>query len=374
LSDYVITSSPEAANIQAFMTEKGITNLFNPSDHFAAFNEFADRYGYKAKNLLDQWALQYNNTHNDNIVLTDQVHYIKGKDGHIVFNNTTLELVDRYSNRDKLEKFMQLKRAEVFHSLLDERFQINLYNGDNTSPAAAYLRDEFKDWVHHGNMTIGKIHYNGKTYDIASRTDLEEFQAETGLDVSTNFLASGQDYTFELHPMLDKYNSLDYLFTQEFMIAGVGSHIAHKAKPSPNPLKEEAARFLAQHKRNVSYTAAMHEFQLGQITGIPSEYNMAMMEDIPAYVYTMAGDRKDDADSFDGATFVNPWVIEWENNSLNSAKAGIDKKPFVHFYDERTRTGGIIKTAGFGVTNDRVRTSKFYRDMIYNMTKRQWKD
>jgi hypothetical protein len=101
---------------------------------------------------------------------------------------------------------------------------------------------------------------------------------------------------------------------------------------------------------------------------------MAMMEDIPAYVYTMAGDRKDDADSFDGATFVNPWVIEWENNSLNSAKAGIDKKPFVHFYDERTRTGGIIKTAGFGVTNDRVRTSKFYRDMIYNMTKRQWKD
>jgi hypothetical protein len=27
-----------------------------------------------------------------------------------------------------------------------------------------------------------------------------------------------------------------------------------------NEMQEEAARFLAQHKRNVSYTAAMHEF------------------------------------------------------------------------------------------------------------------
>jgi hypothetical protein len=158
------------------------------------------------------------------------------------------------------------------------------------------------------------------------------------------------------------------------MIAGVGSHIAHPAKKAGDPMFREAQRFLAQHKRNVSYTAAMHEYQLGQINGIPTEYNMAMMEDVPAWVYTMSGDMKSDADSFDGATFVNPWVIEWENNSLNSAKAGIDKKPFVHFYDERTHTGGIIKTAGFGVTNDRVRNHKFYRDMIFNMTHRPWLD
>ena len=34
--------------------------------------------------------------------------------------------------------------------------------------------------------------------------------------------------------MLDKYNYLDYLFTQEFMIAGVGSHIAHSSKSNNN--------------------------------------------------------------------------------------------------------------------------------------------
>jgi hypothetical protein len=131
-----------------------------------------------------------------------------------------------------------------------------------------------------------------------------------------------------------------------------------------NSLREEAARFLAQHKRNVSYTAAMHQYQLGQIDGIPSEYNMAMMEGMPAYVYTMSGDTNNGADAFDGATFVSPLIVIWENNSLNTAKAGNDKKPFVHFYDVRTGTGGIIKTAGFGVTNDHIREDKFYRIMM----------
>ena len=141
-----------------------------------------------------------------------------------------------------------------------------------------------------------------------------------------------------------------------------------------NSLREEAARFLAQHKRNVSYTAAMHQYQLGQIDGIPSEYNMAMMEGMPAYVYTMSGDTNNGADAFDGATFVNPLIVIWENNSLNTAKAGNDKKPFVHFYDVRTGTGGIIKTAGFGVTNDHIREDKFYRIMMQNMLDRPWYD
>jgi hypothetical protein len=141
-----------------------------------------------------------------------------------------------------------------------------------------------------------------------------------------------------------------------------------------NSLREEAARFLAQHKRNVSYTAAMHQFQLGQIDGSPSEYNMAMMEGMPAYVYTMSGDTNNGADAFDGATFVSPLVVIWENNSLNTARAGNDKKPFVHFYDVRTGTGGIIKTAGFGLTNDHIREDKFYRIMMQNMLDRPWYD
>lgn len=140
-----------------------------------------------------------------------------------------------------------------------------------------------------------------------------------------------------------------------------------------NETEDEASRFAAQHKRNVSYTAAMHEFQLNQIDGVPSVYNMAIMSDLKSDVYTVQADV-DKATNFDGATFVNPFIVIWENNSLNGDKAGINKKQFVHFYDRATGTGGIIKTAGFGLTNDKIRQFDFYRNMMYNMTNKQWKN
>jgi hypothetical protein len=96
---------------------------------------------------------------------------------------------------------------------------------------------------------------------------------------------------------------------------------------------------------------------------------MAIIDDIKAPVYTISGDRGNHA-PFDGATFVNPLVVIWENNSLEESKAGIDKKQFIHYYDEATGTGGIVKTAGFGLTNDRIRRYQFYRDMVHNMMNR----
>ena len=83
------------------------------------------------------------------------------------------------------------------------------------------------------------------------------------------------------------------------------------------------------------------------------------MEDIYAPVYNHQGDSQR-AKPFDGATFVNPFIVYLENFSLKGDKAGIDKKQFIHFYDALTGTGGIIKTAGFGLTNDRIRSDKFY--------------
>lgn len=140
-----------------------------------------------------------------------------------------------------------------------------------------------------------------------------------------------------------------------------------------NEMQEEAARFLAQHKRNVSYTAAMYPYQLGQTNGIPTTYNMACIADIEVPVYTISGDRGDHK-PFDGATYGNPFIVNLENNSLNGDRAGIDKKPFVHFYNNETGTGGIIKTAVFGLTNDRIRRYQFYRDMMHNMTNYTWKN
>lgn len=146
-----------------------------------------------------------------------------------------------------------------------------------------------------------------------------------------------------------------------------------KVKLQQRLLAEEASRFYAQHKRNVSFTASMDQFQLNQIDGIPLWYNIAIIDDIKEDLFTIDG-QTNDAKPFDGATFVNPIIMYLENNSLNEARAGIDKKQFVHYYDELTGSGGIIKTAGFAITNDRMRNSVFYRDMMKNMTNRVWKD
>jgi hypothetical protein len=90
-------------------------------------------------------------------------------------------------------------------------------------------------------------------------------------------------------------------------------------------LAEEASRFYAQHKRNVSFTAAMDQFQLNQIDGIPLWYNIAIIDDIKEDLFTIDGNT-DDAKPYDGATYVNPIIMYLENNSLNEARAGIDKK------------------------------------------------
>ena len=434
-------------------------NWVNGKYHLAIFSleDINSRYSNPADQLY-QWVKEYNDSNNDVIQLIDQTHYTVDKKTKRLKSNMLLKgLETRFSDPSKLAKFMQWKETEVLKSLLDENVEIRLVDGTNSS-AKTYLRDNYKDWVHNGKMVFAKV--NGK--DILTKQDL----INLGLDIN-----DPHSWNIELHPMLSKYNALDYFFTSQYMYAGVGCHTNHPSKANydipviysgtnigeglaqsyqyytqrldqsyedakriaqqnnqilvltneadaikhatevslvvddgsvnqdifKNPIlnsrrvtdatkleilqdkllqnetEDEASRFAAQHKRNVSYTAAMHEFQLNQIDGVPSVYNMAIMSDLKSDVYTVQADV-DKATNFDGATFVNPFIVIWENNSLNGDKAGINKKQFVHFYDRATGTGGIIKTAGFGLTNDKIRQFDFYRNMMYNMTSKKWKN
>lgn len=564
--------------LQDWLALTGTNVVINPETDFRELNEYCESQGISTSRWLYKQTLAYNQSHNEPIRLIEQTHYVNNGSG-IKFNNTFKALMRRYSDPKKLAEFFDLKRTEMLKSLVDENVEIDLFSeSTNKSTPKKWLLEKYPDWVHkvdsdgtvikNGKMVLAKLTYNGKTYSITSKSDLITFNnlvkyvsGEVKLDFINSphkLLNPKYGIKVELHPMLDKYNTMDYLFTQEFMIAGVGSHINHPGKAkyktdviwahpgigktyaventqykdqimdwdvefnhrrdawiakqsgtikgtdaykaarneylinwknhpdfqkfvksewkrvkqlansqnkmlvaSPhmllqlfpddfnqiltmdrddfiqrnvargandaensalwkdgidatinsmatnpvygkkvtvvgkgeylqnmldngklynvlaqlreNEMQEEAARFLAQHKRNVSYTAAMHEFQLDSITGIPTEYNMAIIDDIKAPVYTISGDRGNHA-PFDGATFVNPLVVIWENNSLEGDKAGIDKKQFVHYYDEKTGTGGIIKTAGFGLTNDRIRRYQFYRDMVHNMLNNKWKN
>ena len=60
-------------------------------------------------------------------------------------------------------------------------------------------------------------------------------------------------FTFDLNNKLRQYNYLDYLFSQEYLISTVGSHVAHPDKNKIDisnnnkldVLSEESARFNA---------------------------------------------------------------------------------------------------------------------------------
>lgn len=388
-------------------------------DYLHNFREF-NAWWYKNQNILPQFGknpvefirsmtLRHNQLHPlDPIVLIDQTHFkvqdqIIDIDGNIVkvkkalaHNPVLISQIARF-NPDYLtsrnidisiypdtDYFWTNKQREVLKSLIKSRFQINTTN--KTQTELRTLRENYPGWINvSGDVVLAKATFNGEVINITSSRDLFRFRTSNN-QTDAQIIDSLEN--FELHPAIESWNYLSYLFTQEFMNCTVGSFINHPEKSKDwtqeeikkhgrletsqeRVLRREAAHFQAQHKRNVSFTAAMHEFQLNLLNGIPEDYNIAVIEDIKDFQGTISGDINI-IKPFDGATFVNPFIVLLENYALGGARAGITKKQFVHFKNERTGTGGIIKTCGFGLTNDWIRNSTLLQKMMQKMTNRVW--
>lgn len=391
--------------LNEFASSLGNTVPINPMTNFAEFNEF---YGKGAAQHLSFLVKAYNDSHNTNLIeLIDQVHYINNK-GFLSFNRSLVSLANRFNPNYFTSKgykpaevfgrlttaneFWNLKERELLSNLLDNGFSIETTDERGrayTTPEIQYFA-KMSNWVYPNTkkVILAKFTPAGKsTINISEWSDfgsigykdIDQFGREVYRTyTSDEFDITKLKGTLELHPTIANQNALDYFFTQEYMLTTVGTHISHPAKKAasdPLDLVEEAARYVAQHKRNVSFTASMHTFQQGMLNGIPSTYRMAVIDDLPAVVYNIMGDYDDrGAKPYDGATFVNPFIVHLENNSLAGSKAGIDKKQFVHAYKEKTCTGIIVKTAGFGLTNDRMKNSSFYRLMMKKMTNHAWRD
>ena len=374
---------------------------------------------YDSARALNAFIKNYNLQHpHAPLSITDQMHFITNKDGSIKPNKVLLEYHKRFNIPELSSDFFKHKKADVIGSLLRCDFKVDL---TDNSPESLYIKDYFTNeaksshdprWIDNtlGEMVLGYVTVNGVPHRILNKSDLipvknNLLEALKGrrdhvdneilniynylMDRLTNadllydpqvipdvidFLDSDA-YKFELNPLIDKYNYLDYLISQEWMDLTVGTLCNHPVKKDDGNVEhEEAGRFQAQHKRNVSMTAAMQEFALGLLNGIPSDYNIAVIDDVKDIQYNVSGDIDDGVKPFDGATFVNPFIVYLENESLGAAKAGISKKQFVHFYDESTGSGGIIKTAGFGLTNDWMRNSPFLEKMMWKMTQQTWFD
>lgn len=185
----------------------------------------------------------------------------------------------------------------------------------------------------------------------------------TVTNIDKNNLELLDEYRVVLHPELQKYNLLNFLISEEWLISTVGTHAAHPSKYfGTDPLIDQAKRKKAQNKRNVSFTASMQKFQLGTKTGILDDIKIAVINDITNKQYNAFGDTTT-TKPWDGATFVSPAQAYLENNSLGTQKL-VWLKTIYSFYDASTGTGGIIKTAGFGLTNDWIRNSTLYQIMV----------
>lgn len=328
-------------------------------EKYKKFNSIAAELGFTPKGLVKKLVREYNQEHILNsIQIVDQL-YFKEDGDNITSNITLLQQIKRFQGNDS--EYWENNQKLAVISLLKNNTVFNLSN--STQSQYQYLQKTYPDWVDNsGNLILAKI----KGQKVSQLIDL--LKIYNSLDTQKII----QEAEFEINPVIEKFIYLHYLVTQEYMNTTVGSFISHPAK-SNNPFTAEAQEFLAQQKRNVSQTAQLHQLTLNLLDGVNQEYTIAVIGDLYALQSTING-RVNEVTIMDGATFSNPFIVYLENNSLGGASAGMIKKPFYHFKNQRTGTGGIIKTASFPITNDNIRNSELYQNIMRKMTDRKWFD
>lgn len=346
----------------------------NYNDNFENFN----RAFYKYKNILTpaeveqlgntpaeflkRQVLKYNLANpTDRIELVDQMHIIQDKQGNIHSNACLLGQLIIFNSAESCENFFKIKEKHMLAELLKQNVTINLSPNNEIEQK---IISQYNTWIDSsGDLIFAKIKQGNNILNITSKS-LIYYKLEDIIN---------QD-NIELNPLIKKYNLLDFIVSQEFMHCSVGTFLAHPIKFIPESnIEDMALRVNAQNKRNVSITATVHPFELNTLNGQPDKYKVATIEDIFDKQSTVLG-INETIKVLDGATFVDPFSVILENNSLKGAKVGITKKQFIHFKNPRLCYAGIIKTAGFGLTNDWIRNSELLQHVVKKMTNGIWRN
>lgn len=365
--------------------------------NFDALNEAYDNSNKSQTPLqyINDIVREYNKEHpNDLIQLVDHTCY-EQVNGFLKPNIEIQTLKARYTDSNSIDRFFKNQEQSIIAKLLKNGFSGIPIAYTSNGEAINCIEDLFK--LPGANITMNP----------------EEILK------SLNKRGSG----LTLNPIIAAYNKLNYFVTQEWLCGLVGGQFNHPSKankylgltymPKDAPpeiqeivtasqtfkdsdyntsifgksalstdtklkfldqlILDEATRFVAQVKRNVSYTATQHAYQLNSLTGVPIKANVTVIPDNLATIRTING-TETSVPTSDGATYVSPFMGEWENGSLGGAKVGINKKQFIHAYDEKFGVGAIIKTAGFTFTNETMRASIFDRVAMKYMTDRAWYD
>jgi hypothetical protein len=159
----------------------------------------------------------------------------------------------------------------------------------------------------------------------------------------------------KLHPILEAYFVTNMLLSNEYNAVTIGEVWAHpnKNKKLTNNDPEEgetgtysefseANRLIAQIKRSVAFGATYHPFAQNKNNGVTSEIDIAIMEDMPAFVQTPNG-VEDEVDSMDGSGISDVLEARFENNSLIDARVGDNKKTIMMDVDKTYGTPILLK-------------------------------
>lgn len=304
-----------------------------------------------------------------------------------LFENTEFKAkINEYFSRnfENVYDFFKGQKSDNIQSILDIITDIrnNVEIDNNIEKLHDILKAETSPVLLKHLNTLKNLSQEFSDYNKVNNADYT-------LSDCIQILGKLQNVQFKLNPVIERYNLFQFLFGQEFLLSTVGSHASHPPKLGEylvdfNSINEESARFNAQNKRNVSETASKQLFSLNKLNGISEDYNIAVIEDIKDTLYNVNGSIENGVKPYDGATFTNPFDVYQMNNSLGSAAVGTNTKPFIHFYHKSTGCGGIIKTAGFAITNSTILKSDgniidgnsvgLFGNLMKKMTKINWKD
>ena len=393
------------------------------------FNKLKSRYSknlaqlsiFTCEDLIREAILHYNTSsgygRKNPIVIHEGVTCDFDKNGNIKGNETFQAIIARFCPEFYMRKtgenipekfvsqedFFKIRNAKTVFDLINDGFKLNIgqaYIDGHQTATAQKIQKTIEDTIFlkrqldqieqngggkwyskSGDLVIAKIQNdNGELIDICRKSDLYTAGFnESDFRTWDQFIKNYQG-KLQLNPLLEQYNLIDYIGSSEYTHATVGSIISHPDKgqiikagtdEKMQVLARESFRYLAQTKRNTSLTAAMESYQLGQKDGIPTRMRMAIIKDLKANRFNNLG-NVDTVKVYDGAIFANPFTVYHENNSLNSARVGMTKKPYAHFYDERLMCAGNIKAASFPITNETIRSQGQHRIFMKQCTDLKW--
>ena len=297
----------------------------------------------------------------DKPVTEKQKDYVKAK--YLQFINERIENGEFEARRNLLSE--ELGRPVSNEELAQSYFENYVTGVDERTWKARYIRQYIRDLNLQNINSIEELNVVISSEKLTKNKDLKQVLEETYENNELNLV---------VNPELQRYNTLNYLFSEEILNSTVGSHVNHKAKFTEDLQLLGALEAAAQTKRNVSLSGAKNKYLRDIIQGLGKNMVIATVRDLKAGISTINGIEDSKATTpLDGATIGNYVTRIEELYSLGSQKAGVDNsKPLANDHNPKTGTGTIIKTAVFVLTNSRIRKSEVNIRIHKKMNHIQW--